>query len=216
MAAFFPLHGSAEAMATLALTIILGLGLGAVRFRSIGLGVGGVLFSGLVLGHFGFKLPPLLSEFVREFGLILFVYSIGMQVGPGFIDSLRRRGLRLNLCATGIVFAGGVVTLCIFRICGLSAPVAVGLYSGATTNTPSLAAAIQLFTETTPDASATVAEAGLAYALAYPFGILGVILTMLLVRILFRIDPARELRELADQERALHPPLESMSFEVDN
>jgi len=213
---FFSLHGAAEAVVVLALTIIAGLLLGAVQIRGVRLGVGGVLFSGLVFGHFGLKLPPILLDFIREFGLILFVYSIGMQVGPGFMDSLRRGGLRLNLVAAGIVLTGSATTLCIFRLSGISAPAALGLFSGAVTNTPALAAATQVFREIMPDASAAAAEAGLAYALAYPFGIIGVILMMLIVRALFHLDPAKELQELDEQERAQHPPLESMSFEVDN
>jgi putative transport protein len=132
------------------------------------------------------------------------------------MDSLRRRGMRLNLVAAGIVLTSGAMTLCIFWLSGLSVPVAVGLFSGAVTNTPSLAAATQVFREIMPDAAPAVAEAGLAYAVAYPFGILGIILVMLLVRALFHIDPAKELQQLEDQERAEHPPLESMSFEVDN
>ncbi|MDR2696090.1 MAG: putative transporter [Deltaproteobacteria bacterium] len=212
----FSLHGPAEALVILSLAVIAGLLLGAIQVRGVRLGVGGVLFSGLAFGHFGLKLSPQLLEFVREFGLILFVYSIGMQVGPGFMDSLRRKGLRLNLVAAGIVLAGGVVTLGIFRLSGLSVPAAVGLFSGAVTNTPSLAAATHVFTEIMPDAAPAVAEAGLAYALAYPFGIIGIILMMLLVRALFHIDPARELQELEAQEHAQHPPLEGMSFEIDN
>ena len=214
--ALFSLHGAAEAIVILALAIVLGLLLGAVQIRGVRLGVGGVLFSGLVLGHFGLTLSPQLLEFIREFGLILFVYSIGMQVGPGLMDSLRRKGLRLNLVAAGIVLTGGAMTLCIFRMSGLSVSAAVGLFSGAVTNTPSLAAATQVFGEIMPDAAPAVAEAGLAYAVAYPFGILGIILTMLLVRALFHIDPAKELQELQEQERRQHPPLESMSFEVEN
>ena len=213
---FFSLHGAAEAVVILALTIILGLLFGSVQIRGVRLGVGGVLFSGLALGHYGFKLPPQLFEFVREFGLILFVYSIGMQVGPGFMDSLRRRGLRLNLIAAGIVLTGGAVTLCIFRLSGISAPAAVGLFSGAVTNTPALAAATQVFGEIMPDASGAAAEAGLAYALAYPFGIIGIILTMLFVRAIFHFDPVKELQQLEEEERVQHPPLESMSFEIDN
>lgn len=212
-------HSAAQSMVVLALAIVLGLALGHVQFRGIRLGVGGVLFSGLALGHFGLRVDHAVLEFVREFGLILFVFSIGMQVGPGFVDSLRRRGLRLNLMATFIVMLGVVVAAACFFLFDLPLPVAVGLFSGAVTNTPSLAAASQVFTElaATPElADRAVGEAGLGYAVAYPFGIFGIILIMLLVRKVFRIDPAKDLREMEEQSRQKYPPLENLTVRMTN
>lgn len=213
----FSVHSPAQAVAVLGVAIALGLALGHVRFFGIRLGVGGVLFSSLALGHFGLSLDHGMLEFVREFGLILFVYSIGMQVGPSFVDSLRRRGFRLNAMATLIVLLGLLITIAFHEFGGINLATAVGLFSGGTTNTPSLASASQAFKEVAPAASeALVAQAGLGYAVAYPFGIFGIILVMLLLRAVFRIDPARELRELEEQARRQHPPLSTMTVEVVN
>ena len=207
----------AQAVVVLSMAVVLGLALGRVRVLGIGLGVGGVLFSALALGHFGLTLDHGVMEFAREFGLILFVYTIGMQVGPGFADSLRRRGFRLNAMATFIVAAGVAITVAFHLYGGLPVPVAVGLFSGGTTNTPSLAAAAQAFREVMPGQEAqAVADAGLGYAVAYPFGIFGIILVMLLIRMMFRIDPAKELRQMEEMARTLSPPLETLTLEVAN
>ena len=212
-------HSAAQATVVLALTIVLGLAFGHISFRGIRLGVGGVLFSGLFLAHFGLRVDHAVLEFVREFGLILFVFSIGLQVGPGFVDSLRRRGLKLNLLATLIVMLGVLTTVICFFAFDLPLPVAVGLFSGGVTNTPSLAAASQVFTElaASPEAAtAAVGDAGLGYAVAYPFGICGIILVMLLMRAVFRIDAQAELREMEVQAKAANPPLESLTVRVCN
>jgi putative transport protein len=217
LAQLFTAHSPAQAVVVLGLAIALGLALGHVRFFGIRLGVGGVLFSGLALGHYGLALNHEVLEFAREFGLILFVYTIGMQVGPGFADSLRRRGFRLNAMATFIVALGVALTVFFHHVGGVALSTAVGLFSGATTNTPSLASASQAFKELAPTAAERlVGEAGLGYAVSYPFGIFGIILVMLAVRAIFRIDPAEELRQMEEQAKALHPPLETMTLEVTN
>ena len=185
---FLPLHGVAAAVATLGIVISLGLALGQLRVAGISLGVGGVLFVGLAFGHLDVTFSPEILEFVREFGLILFVYAIGLQVGPGFFSGLRRDGLTLNLLAMAIVLGGTAIAVGIALLAGVDFPAAVGLLSGAVTNTPSLGAAQQALSglPAAPiDASQVV---GMAYAVAYPFGILGIILTMLLVRKAFKID----------------------------
>ena len=126
-------------------------GAGRLRFRGVGLGIAGVLFVGIAFGHFGLHVEERTREFVRELGLVLFVYSIGLQVGPGFLASLRRHGLRLNLLAASVVVLG-VATALVLRFAGGIEPAAlVGLLSGATTNTPSLAAAQQALKEALPD-----------------------------------------------------------------
>ena len=212
-------QSAAQATVVLALTIVLGFALGLISVRGIRLGVGGVLFSGLFLAHFGLKVDHNVLEFVREFGLILFVFSIGMQVGPGFVDSLRRRGLKLNLLAACIVLLGVVTTVACFFAFDLPLPVAVGLFSGGVTNTPSLAAASQVFLElsaTPAAANAAIGDAGLGYALAYPFGIFGIIIVMLTIRAFFRIDAAAELRQMETQAQAAHPPLSGLTVRVNN
>lgn len=213
----FQSPGPAQAVVVLGLAIALGVALGHIQVRGIRLGVGGVLFTGLTLGHFGFTVNREVLEFTREFGLILFVFTIGMQVGPGFADSLRRRGFRLNAMATLVVALGAVLTVGLHLWGGVSLPTAVGLFSGASTNTPALASATQAFGEIAPaTADEAVAQAGLGYAVAYPFGIMGIILVMILVRAIFRIDPAKELREMEEMSRAQHPPLHAMTLEVAN
>uniref|UniRef100_I2Q0H3 Putative permease n=1 Tax=Desulfovibrio sp. U5L TaxID=596152 RepID=I2Q0H3_9BACT len=204
-----------QAVVVLGLTVTAGLAIGHIRICGIRLGVGGVLFSGLAAGHMGLAVERHVLDFAREFGLILFVYTIGMQVGPGFVDSLRRRGLRLNAVAALIVLFGAGLAAAFHLWGGLSLATAVGLLSGATTNTPSLAAASQAFMEAAPAlGEATTAQAGLGYAVAYPFGIFGIILVMLVLRALFRIDPARELRQFEEQLTRNAPPLAAMTIEV--
>jgi putative transport protein len=208
---------SAQAVVVLSLVVVLGLAFGQIRFAGIRLGVGGVLFSGLALGHFGLGIEHHVLEFGREFGLILFVYTVGMQVGPGFVDSLRRRGLRLNAMAALIVVLGVALTVVFQRYGGLPLSTAVGIFSGATTNTPSLAASSQAFQELGPaTAGQAIGQAGLGYAVAYPFGIFGIILVMLFVKLVFRIDPSQETRQMEDQASSQHPPLATMTLEVAN
>ncbi len=210
-------HSIAQSVVALSLAIAVGLGIGLIQCKGIRLGVGGVLFSGLALAHFGIRVEREILEFVREFGLILFVFAVGMQVGPGFLESLRRRGLPLNLCAAANVFLGVLVTLAVFRLFNLPMPVAVGLFSGAVTNTPSLSAASQVFREVAPDTALdAISSAGMAYAAAYPFGILGIILVMLLVKALFRINPERETEQLRELNALLYPPLRTRTFTLRN
>ena len=215
LTALFTSSSAISAVAVLGLVAATGLALGRIPVAGVRLGVGGVLFSGLAAGHFGLRLDHHVLEFVREFGLILFVYAIGMQVGPGFIDSLRRRGLRLNAMAAFIVLLGAGLAAA-FHLTGLlPLPVAVGLYSGAVTNTPSLAAASQAFAEVAPGlAEAHVGQAGLGYAVAYPFGIFGIILTMLTLRRIFRIDPAEETRQFEALLTRQTPALTAATIEV--
>ncbi len=190
--------------------------IGTVRFLGISLGIGGVLFSGLFFGHFGAALNEHVAEFVREFGLILFVYTIGMQVGPGFFSSLKRQGLQLNLLGATIVLLGIALAAAIHFWGKVPVPAVVGLFSGATTNTPALAAAQQALKDVVglpPDA---VTQPALAYALAYPFGILGIILTMLIVKLTCRVDPQSEAAQFLQQQAAATPKPMTMNIEVTN
>src|SRR5688500_15017895 len=200
-----------------------GLLLGAIKVYRLNLGVGGVLFAGLAFAHFGLKIDDHTLEFVREFGLILFVYTIGVQVGPGFMASLRRQGLPLNLMALAVVLMGAALTVVACKVGGVDMKNAVGIFSGATTNTPSLAAAQQALRDSKPAAitdpatgqpntSGTVA----GYAVAYPFGVLGVILAMALFRAAFRVDLKAEAGALRAHEDAVTPKLSTMTIEVTN
>ena len=127
----------------ISLVAVVGLGFAALKVRGIGVGVTGVLFAGLIFGHFGFHLEHHTLEFLREFGLILFVFTIGLQIGPGFFASLRDKGLALNGLAAGIVIGGGILTAIFAKFFGIPFGAAAGLFAGATTNTPSLGAAQQ-------------------------------------------------------------------------
>ncbi len=209
-------HSVAQSLVLLTAVGALGLALGSVRFLGISLGIGGVLFSGLFFGHFGAALNEHVAEFVREFGLILFVYTIGMQVGPGFFSSLKRQGLQLNLLGATIVLLGIALAAAIHFWGKVPVPAVVGLFSGATTNTPALAAAQQALKDVVglpPDA---VTQPALAYALAYPFGILGIILTMLIVKLTCRVDPQSEAAQFLQQQAAATPKPMTMNIEVTN
>ncbi len=210
---------TAQAILILSLCIITGLLLGQVKIGTISLGVGGVLFSSIAIGHFGFVIDKHVLHFAREFGLILFIYSIGMQVGPGFVDSLKRSGLRLNLLAATIVLLGTVITGLIFIFFDIPVAVLVGLYSGAVTNTPSLAASTQMFTDFYPTldmVTAAGSQAGIGYAAAYPFGILGIILVMILMRLLFRVDIEAENRLMEEISSKDKPKPNYLTVEVVN
>ena len=147
----------------LALVIALGLACGGVALRGVRLGVAGILFVGLAFGHFGLTPNATVLHFAREFGLVLFVFAVGLSVGPGFFNALRRDGLRLNLLAMSVVLLGVLITMLGMAVLGIAGPVAVGLFSGATTNTPSLAAAGQALRDYPPeDAAARSALAQVA------------------------------------------------------
>ena len=216
LVALFTGDSSAAAITVLALVAAAGIVLGSVQVFGISLGIAGVLFSGLVFGHFGLSINTHIMEFTREFGLILFVYSIGIQVGPGFIASLRREGLPLNLMAAGVVLLGAVITVLISRFAGVELPAAVGMFSGATTNTPSLAAAQSALSELPGYTEEMGKLPGLGYAVAYPFGVIGIIITMLFTRAVFRIDRRREAELHAQRQAAGASRLARMNIEITN
>ncbi len=216
LVALFKDGSVAQGLLILSLVISAGLSLGNVRIRKVSLSVGGVLFAGLLAGHLGLKVNSEIIEFTREFGLVLFVYAIGLQVGPGIVSSLRAQGLTLNLLAAAIVLGGTGITVLIVVFGGASLPVALGLLSGAVTNTPSLGAAQQAFKDLKPVVDDAPALLGVGYAVAYPLGIIGIILTMHLVKRLFRIDPDKEAEEFERQRTRLIKPILTRNFEVTN
>lgn len=206
----------AHGMLVLCAVTAVGLAIGAVKIRGVGLGVAGVLFSGLLFGHFGWNIEAEVRHFLQEFGLILFVYTIGMQVGPGFVDSLRRHGLPLNLAAAAIVISGAALTLLLARVLDIDIAAATGIFSGATTNTPALGAAQEALKNLSDSTPERAALPGLGYAVAYPFGILGIILAMVLLRIVFRLSTTDELAAFRAAQTAQQPPLERRALVVDN
>ncbi|EEC8384943.1 putative transporter [Escherichia coli] len=182
----------------LALVAVVGLFIGNVKFRGIGLGIGGVLFGGIIVGHFvsqaGMTLSSDMLHVIQEFGLILFVYTIGIQVGPGFFASLRVSGLRLNLFAVLIVIIGGLVTAILHKLFDIPLPVVLGIFSGAVTNTPALGAGQQILRDLgTP--IEMVDQMGMSYAMAYPFGICGILFTMWMLRVIFRVNVETEAQQ---------------------
>ncbi len=209
-------HSVSHAIFVLSAVITLGVTFGRIRLFGISLGIAGVLFSGLAFGHYGLGVEPEILDFAREFGLILFVYTIGMQVGPSFFASLRKQGLRLNMLAAGVVFLGVLVALGLHFFAHLPIPVVVGLLSGAVTNTPGLGAAQQALHERLPSAVNSVEVSGMAYAVAYPFGILGTILSMILFRIIFRISPKNEADAYEQEESTASAVAENYNIVVSN
>lgn len=207
----------AGAIAVLCLVVALGLAIGAVKVRSVRLGVAGVLFAGLLASFMGLQPSGEVLHFVREFGLILFVFTIGLQVGPGFLSSLRRQGLSQNLVAGMVVVLGtGLAGLAVWTI-GIPKPAAVGLLAGGTTNTPSLAAGEQLLRERMGVTGAgAAAEAGAAYAIAYPGGIIGSIVAMVLAGVVAKRGRHTPGTKVRDPGNPSTPPVSFKNLEVIN
>ncbi|EUD12981.1 putative transporter [Providencia alcalifaciens] len=203
----------------LALAAALGLWIGNWKIRNVGLGIGGVLFGGIIVGHFarsyGLSLNNDMLHFIQEFGLILFVYTIGIQVGPGFFSSLRVSGLKLNGFALMVVILGAVVTAIIYKIADIPLPIILGIFSGAVTNTPSLGAGQQILSDLGSDPS-LIGQMGMGYAMAYPMGICGILLVMWLVRIIFRISVEKEASEFNSTNVQYRDLLQTMNIAVRN
>ncbi|KNC90812.1 putative transporter [Trabulsiella odontotermitis] len=203
----------------LALVAVVGLWIGNVKIRGVGFGIGGVLFGGIIVGHFvdqaGLTLSSPMLHFVQEFGLILFVYTIGIQVGPGFFASLRVSGLRLNLFAILIVILGGLVTALLHKIFNIPLPVVLGIFSGAVTNTPALGAGQQILRDLGVPTD-IVDQMGMSYAMAYPFGICGILMTMWLVRLFFRVNVEKEAQQFDDSVGNGSAHLNTINIRVEN
>lgn len=190
-------QGVAHSILMFAIVIALGIVLGKVKIGGISLGITWILFVGIICSHFGMLVDDHILHFMKEFGLILFVYSVGLQVGPGFFSSFRKGGLTLNMLACGIVFLGVVVTYIIHLSTGLPITTMVGILSGAVTNTPGLGAAQQAYSDMTGVNDPTIA---LGYAVAYPLGVLGIIGSIMLMRLIFRIKMEKENETVEQQD----------------
>ncbi|QLB12285.1 putative transport protein [Bisgaardia hudsonensis] len=202
----------------LALVAVIGLWIGHWKIKGVGLGIGGVLFGGIIVAHFtnqyGLKLDPHTMHFVQEFGLILFVYTIGIQVGPGFFASLRKSGLKLNALATLIILLGSLCVIVLYKFGNVSLDVILGIYSGAVTNTPALGAGQQILDEL--GLKGTTSTMGMAYAMAYPFGICGILLSMWLVRLFFKIKVDDEAQNFEKENGQDKESLKSINLRVTN
>ena len=209
----------ALSISILALVAVLGLWIGNWRIYGVGLGIGGVLFGGIFVGHFtdtwGIALDSNTLHFIQEFGLILFVYTIGIQVGPGFFASLRSSGLKLNGFAALIVLLGCLVTIALYHLFDVPLPVILGVFSGAVTNTPSLGAGQQILAELGAQESMRDLT-GMGYAVAYPFGICGILLTMWILRLIFRVDVESEAEDFEIHNGHKKESLHTLNVAVKN
>jgi putative transport protein len=204
----------AAGLAILALAVTIGLALGAIRVRGVRLGISGVLFSALLFGQMGFTVDPKVLEFLRDFALILFMYAIGLSVGPAFASSLRAEGLRLNGLTVLVLALGALMTAAISG--ALPRESASGLYCGAFTTTPGFAAAQETLHLAHVGGTYGVASAraGLAYSITYPFGIIGPMLVIPLLRRIFGVKLEDERVALLAAEGKRRPPLEIADIEV--
>ncbi|MCR4570758.1 MAG: putative transporter [Bacteroidales bacterium] len=212
----------AQTILIFALVIAAGLWLGRYKVKGISIGSTWILFVGIIVSHFGFKPDPTALSFVKDFGLILFVFSIGLAVGPGFFHSFRKGGVTMNLLAVGMVLMAGATAVLIHLITGEKMETMVGVMSGAVTNTPGLGAAQQTLSDVLTAqgesaASAAEAAAGLAssYAVAYPLGVLAVIALLIAFKSIFKIDPEKE-RKALDDEVSSQDMARRMHCEVEN
>ena len=181
-------HSALQAVVVVSLISTLGIGLGKIRFFGISLGTAFIFFVGILAGHFGLSLDPAMLTYAESFGLVIFVYALGLQVGPGFFSSMRADGLRLVSHAIAIVLLGTALAMAMRYAFGVSMPDMSGILCGATTNTPALGAAQQTLQQMGIDANG----AALSCAVAYPLGVVGAILTLIGLRYLLRIDVKRE------------------------
>lgn len=216
MLSFIAPESIAYTILVLAAIIASGHALGGLKWGNFHLGVAGVLFSGLLLGHFKIHVNESILEFAREFGLILFVYTIGMQVGPGFFASFKKDGLQLNGLALAAVLIGSLSVVLLSLCFQIPVPVMLGILSGATTNTPSLAAAQQALQELPGTAAEMLKMPSLGYAVCYPFGIIGTILSMVIVRLVLRLNPKNEAENYAKLHAKSRRLLETRDILVKN
>ncbi|MDE6191036.1 MAG: putative transporter [Muribaculum sp.] len=197
--------------------IAVGVYLGKLRVGGVSLGVTFVLFVGLIMGHLGYKVNPEVLHFIREFGLILFIFSIGLQVGPGFFSSFKKGGMLLNGLAVLIIALNVVIVLAIFYIDGNTTITAlVGIMSGAVTNTPGLGAAQQAILQVNPEAYKLSEEMAMGYAAAYPLGVVGIILSMFLVRAIFRVKIDKEIEKIEEDTASSQLKPHIVTFKVTN
>lgn len=182
----FETSSVAHSVFVLAVVITIGVLCGRIKIAGVSLGITWILFAGIAMGHFNMGLDPGLNHFVKEFGLILFVYSIGLQVGPGFFAAFRKGGLKLNMIAVISVLLSATTAVCLHFITQVDIGTMVGVLSGAVTNTPGLGAAQQAWAEV--NAGSSHPAIGMGYAVAYPLGVVGTILSFIAMRYIFGVN----------------------------
>lgn len=182
-------HSVIQAVVVLSLVSSIGLALGRISVMGVSLGVTFVFFGGILAGHFGLSIDPYMLNYAESFGLIIFVYALGLQVGPGFFGSFRKGGITLNLLAVAVILLGTILTLVFHAVTGVSLPDMVGILCGAVTNTPALGAAQQ----TLKQMDIASADPALGCAVAYPLGVVGVILALIFIRKVFPVRSGQKL-----------------------
>ena len=206
-------EGIGHSILLLSFVIAAGIQLGKIKVFGVSLGITLVLFVGIILGHFGFTINHNVIHFFKEFGLILFVYSVGMQVGPGFFSSFKQGWITLNMLACGIVFLGVLTAVILHYATGIPMPTMVGILSGAVTNTPGLGAAQQAFSDMHGVSDNTIA---LGYAVAYPLGVIGIILSIILIKYIFRVSFDKENEQLNSEDSSHTNEAKPISLIVKN
>lgn len=214
MGALFTGNGIAHSILLFAVVIALGLYLAKFKIKGVSIGSTWILFVGIILSHFGLRSNPTVLSFMKDFGLILFVFSIGLQVGPGFFSAFKKDGVKLNLLSIALVLMAVVVAVSIHFISGESIFTMTGVMSGAVTNTPGLGAAQQTLSDSGAAGTDPTILAS-AYAVAYPIGVLGVIFLLILFKGLFKINLDHE-REALDKEQDTGDTARRMHCQVSN
>jgi putative transport protein len=199
-----------QSLIVLLIAISVGFFAGRIKVRNVSLGVSAVMFVGLFLGHYGYRMDESILVFARDFGLILFVYGIGIQVGPSFFSSFKKDGLLFNILAVGSVLLGGLITYCIHYFTKIDIENAVGLMSGSVTNTPGLGAAKSTLQEIQNQFPSKIfGDPTIAYAITYPLGVFGIILTIILSKSVLKIDLHKEslflkIKKSANENKIIH------------
>jgi len=207
----------AQSMISIMLAIGAGVFFGRLRLGKITFGVSAVMFTGLILGHLGYRINHDILDFIRDFGLILFVYGIGLQVGPSFFSSFRNEGLKFNILAVSSVLLGGFITVILYKTTGLSIENLVGIMSGSVTNTPGLGAAKNTLEELSlqfPDKK--FEDPAIGYAITYPLGVFGIIVSIILSKALLKINPEAEMRLFRKSKINREEPLIHKKMRVTN
>jgi putative transport protein len=206
----------AHSLGLVALVCAAGMAVGSIKVKKVGLGSAGVLFTGILIAQFTDPVEPHMLGFIREFGLVLFVFTIGLQLGPGFFASLRADGLRLNLLAAALVLSAGLLAPLAGWLAGVDPSSIAGLFAGASTNTPALGAAQQTLADAPGISPEKLALPALACAVSYPAAIAGLLGTILAMKVFFRIDAVKEAEEYAAQRRRQVEPLVRRTLVVEN
>lgn len=190
-------HSALQAVVVLSLISAIGLVLGKIRVAGVSLGVTFVFFMGILAGHLGLSIDEEMLNYAESFGLVIFVYALGLQVGPGFFSSFRKGGVQLNMLALAVILVGTALAVLVSYLCGISLPDVVGILCGATTNTPALGAAQQ----TLKQLGMATSTPALGCAVSYPLGVVGVILALLLIRKILVRPADLELKQGEDENR---------------